>query len=76
MTGKKDDHNFEPRLLLLDPTEMNRRRSQQGTDEMLEIGQEGQGQLMLELRKKNSWYGPNESAITVQDPLRDILDPK
>ena len=43
---------------------------------MLEIGQEGEGQLQLELQKQNNWYGPNESVITVQDPLMEILDHK
>lgn len=76
VTSKRGDPSFEPRLLVLDPTEMNGSKSDGHIGKMLEIGQEGQGQLKLELRKKRAWYGPNESTISVQDPLIDVLQPK
>ena len=77
VTGKRNDPAFEPRLLLLDPEKMGRnKKGTPITSQMLEIGQEGQGQLQLELKKKNSWYGPSESSISIEDPLTDILEPK
>lgn len=76
VTGKRGDPNFEPRLLVLNPAEMNGSKSDGNIGKMLEIGQEGQGQLQLELGKRRSWYGPAESVISVQDPLMDLLDPK
>lgn len=76
VTGKRGDPNFEPRLLLLNENDFNGGKSHSGTKEMLEIGQEGDGQLQLELQRKDHWYGPNESVINVQDPLMEILDHK
>lgn len=76
VTGKRGDPSFEPRLLIIDPKTMNGSKSDGNIGKMLEIGQEGQGQLQLELTKKRAWYAPSESSIKIQDPLMDLLEPK
>lgn len=76
VTGKRHSHNFTPRLIIIDPEKLNGSASAQDIAKMLEIGQEGQGQLQLEMRQNGSLYGDHEYRITIQDPLQNFLPPK
>lgn len=76
VTGKRHDPNFAPRLLLLEPNTLNGGKSARDIGKMLELGQEGQGQLQLELHRRGYMHDNNESSINIQDPLREFLPPK